>query len=156
LEEAPNANNTNIRFFYVPHTTSDYPQDDVYAKWVVCSPDEMKKFSAIGYFFAKQLSAVMNFPMGMISSNWGGTPAETWTPAEVIMADSVLREIAIKRAPTEWWATDPAKAYNAMIWPITKYNIGVVVPGRIKCCFIINLSIIVHKNDWCLEKSLGL
>jgi sialate O-acetylesterase len=127
LEEAPHANNTNIRFFYVPHTTSDHPQDDVFAKWVVCSPDEMRKFSAIGYFFAKQINAATSYPLGMISSNWGGTPAETWTPAEVIMADSVLREIALKRSPNDWWATDPAKAYNAMIWPISKYYIAGVL-----------------------------
>lgn len=127
LEEAPNATNSRIRFFYVPKTTSDHPQDDVHAKWVVCSPEEMKKFSAIGYFFAKQVNANTNSPMGMISSNWGGTPAETWTPAEVIRRDSVLNEIAKNRAPNDWWATAPAKAYNAMIWPISNFNIAGVL-----------------------------
>jgi sialate O-acetylesterase len=124
LEEAPNANNTNIRFFYVPHTTSDHPQDDVFAKWVVCSPDEMRKFSAIGYFFAKQVNAVTSYPMGMISSNWGGTPAETWTAEEVIKSDSVLHELALKRPLNGSWATETAKAYNAMIFPVSKFNIA--------------------------------
>jgi sialate O-acetylesterase len=63
----------------------------------------------------------------MISSNWGGTPAETWTPKEVIMADSVLREISLKRPPNAGWSTTPAKAYNAMIWPISKFNIAGVL-----------------------------
>ena len=48
IEEAPNANNNKIRFFYVPKSTSLFPQENVNAKWVVCSPEEMIKFSAIG------------------------------------------------------------------------------------------------------------
>jgi sialate O-acetylesterase len=127
LEEAPTATNSNIRFFYVPKTTSDHPQDDVHAKWVVCSPEEMKKFSAIGYFFAKQVNAETKFPMGMISSNWGGTPAETWTPEEVFRKDAELNARASERGPNDWWATAPAKAYNAMIWPIAKFRIAGVL-----------------------------
>jgi sialate O-acetylesterase len=49
-EESPNANNKQIRFFYVPKSTSATAQDDVQAKWVVCNPEDMLHFSAIGYF----------------------------------------------------------------------------------------------------------
>jgi sialate O-acetylesterase len=52
-EESPQATNNKIRFFYVPKSTSSTPQDDVSARWVVCSPEEMLHFSAIGYFFGK-------------------------------------------------------------------------------------------------------
>jgi len=124
LEEAPAATNTSIRFFYVPKTTSDHPQDDVHAKWVVCNPDDMKKFSAIGYFFAKQVNEETKYPMGLISSNWGGTPAETWTPEEVFRKDAALEAKARERGPNDWWATAPAKAYNAMIGPIAKFRIA--------------------------------
>lgn len=124
LEEAPNATNGSIRFFHIPKTTSDFPQDDVKARWVVCNPEDMKKFSAIGYFFAKQLHGATGFPMGMISSNWGGTPAETWTPSDIIMTDSALKAAALKRPPNAGWSTEPAKCYNAMIWPISKFRIA--------------------------------
>ena len=54
LDEMPNATNKRIRFFYIPKATADFPQEDVRAKWVVCNPEAMKSFSAIGYFFGKK------------------------------------------------------------------------------------------------------
>jgi sialate O-acetylesterase len=127
LEEAPKATNTSIRFFYIPKATSETPQDDVKAKWVVCSPEEMKKFSAIGYFFGKKINEVMKYPMGLINSNWGGTPAETWTSSEVVMADPVLKGAAAQLKPADWWPTATALAYNAMIYPILNYDIAGVL-----------------------------
>ena len=124
LEEAPQANNAQIRFFYVPKATSDFPQEDVKAQWVVCSPESMKSFSAIGYFFAKQVNAATGFPMGMINSNWGGTPAETWTPAMVVEEDPALKAAAQKLNPADWWPVQTAMAYNAMIYPLQKYMIA--------------------------------
>jgi sialate O-acetylesterase len=123
-DDAAKATNTKIRFFYIPKTTSEYPQEDVKAKWVVCTPDEMKNFSAAGYFFGKKLQEQLNVPVGLINSNWGGTPAETWTPAETINADSVLKNAAAKLNETQWWPVKPGLAYNAMIYPITNYSIA--------------------------------
>ena len=117
----------NIRFFYIPRTTSDYPQDDVRAQWVVCSPDEMKNFSAAGYFFGKSLRENLKVPVGLINSSWGGTPAEVWTPADAIANNSVLKEAAAKLLPTPWGPISPAASYNAMIYPITKYSIAGVI-----------------------------
>ena len=54
--EAPNATNNKIRFFYVSKSTSASRQDDLEGKWMVCSPEEMIHFSAIGYFFGKNLN----------------------------------------------------------------------------------------------------
>ena len=124
LEEAPKATNKSIRFFYIPKSTSEFPQDDVKAKWVVCSPDEMKKFSAIGYFFGKKINEVTGYPMGLISSNWGGTPAETWTPTEVVMSDRKLKDAAAQLKPMDWWPVGIGQAYNAMIYPIQNYSIA--------------------------------
>ena len=53
IDEAPNARNYKIRLFYVSKSTSMFPQENLDGKWVVCSPEEMYKFSAIGYFFGK-------------------------------------------------------------------------------------------------------
>ncbi|RYZ53798.1 MAG: sialate O-acetylesterase, partial [Chitinophagaceae bacterium] len=55
-KEAAEATSRNIRFFGVPRTTAQYPQDDVKARWVVCTPEEMKKFSTVGYFFGKDIA----------------------------------------------------------------------------------------------------
>ena len=51
------ATNSSIRFFHIPKTTAPYPQDDLKAKWVVCNPDDMKRFSIAGYFFGQRLNS---------------------------------------------------------------------------------------------------
>ena len=124
MEEAPRATNKQIRFFHIPRTTSDYPQDDVKASWVVCNPEDMKRFSAVGYFFGKKLNSELNLPVGLINSSWGGTPAEVWTPAPVISSDPVLTEAAAKLGPTPWGPYLPGKNYNAMIFPIRQFAIA--------------------------------
>lgn len=127
IKEAPYAVNDQIRFFYIPKTTSDHPQDDVHARWVVCHPMAMMHFSAIGYFFGKKLNATLRTPVGLINSNWGGTPAEAWTPAEVVNADPELKGAAAELKTFQWWPSLPGKAYNAMIYPLTHYKIAGVI-----------------------------
>lgn len=127
LEEAPRANNPKIRFFYVPKASSDFPQEDVRARWVVCNPEDMKKFSAIGYFFAKQVNEATGYPMGMISACWGGTPAEVWTPTQVVENDPVLKAAAEKQKPADWWPIKTACAYNTLIYPLQQYSIAGVL-----------------------------
>jgi len=124
LEEAPNATNQKIRFFYVPKATADTPQEDVRSSWKVCSPEEMLHFSAIGYFFGKQLQQVLNVPVGLINSNWGGTPAEVWTPKEVIDQDPVLKAASVKLNPSDGWPISPGASFPAMIAPLTKFRIA--------------------------------
>lgn len=123
-EESPNAVQNKIRFFYVPKSTSASLQDDVTAKWVVCNPEDMLHFSTIGYFFGKEINATTGMPVGLINSNWGGTPAEVWTPSEVVDNDVVLKEAADKLKPTAWWPYVKGEAYNAMIYPIVNYSIA--------------------------------
>lgn len=126
-DEAPNATNRNIRFFYVPKSTSTTPQDDVRAKWVVCNPEDMRHFSAIGYFFGKQINQLTSHPVGLINSNWGGTPAEVWTPSDIVMNDPDLNKAAEKIPPFDWWPYQAGEAYNAMIYPITNFSIAGVL-----------------------------
>jgi sialate O-acetylesterase len=123
-DEVAKASNKKIRFFYIPRTTSEFPQEDVKAKWVVCNPEDMKNFSAAGYFFGKKLQEGLNVPVGLISSSWGGTPAETWTPGELIEKDTVLKTAAGKLKAANGWPVQPGLAYNAMIYPITNYAVA--------------------------------
>lgn len=119
IAEAPNATNKQIRFFYIPKNTSDYPQDDCEGNWVVCNPEDMLHFSAIGYFFGKRLHSELNVPIGLINTNWGGTPAEVWTPREAVLSDAELSKGANTHTAYPWWPKDPGLTYNAMIAPIT-------------------------------------
>lgn len=118
------ANNQNIRFFYIPKTTSVFPQEDVKAKWVVCTPEEMKRFSAVGYFFGNSLHQTLNVPVGLINANWGGTPAEVWTPEQLVESDNTLKQAAAQLKPSNGWPVVPGATWNAMIYPVTNYPIA--------------------------------
>lgn len=127
LDEAPNATNQKIRFFYVPKSTADCIQENIQASWKVCTPEEMVHFSAIGYFFGKKLQSELNVPVGLINSNWGGTPAEAWTPKEVVEQDQLLKEASLKLHPADWWPITPGAIFPAMIAPLTKFRIAGVI-----------------------------
>lgn len=129
-EEVKNAANPNIRFFTVSKSTAVTPQNNVLGNWVESTPETMKYFSAVGYFFAKRLREdLKNVPIGLISSNWGGTPAEIWMPEEVVQNDPVLLENGKKLNEQEYGPHQPGRAYNAMIAPITGFKIA----GTIWC-----------------------
>ncbi|MBK1878342.1 sialate O-acetylesterase [Pelagicoccus mobilis] len=80
--EASSANYPQIRELYVQQTLSHTPQTRVDAKWRVCSPDTVEDFTAVGYYFARDLHLSQDVPIGIIHSSWGGTPAQAWTGKE--------------------------------------------------------------------------
>ncbi|TRX41278.1 sialate O-acetylesterase [Flavobacterium restrictum] len=127
-EEVKNAANPNIRFFTVPKLTATTPQNNLSGTWTECTPETMKYFSAVGYFFAKRLQEdLKNVPIGLISSNWGGTPAEIWMPEEVIQNNAVLLASAKTRKEETYGPNQPGRAFNAMIYPLTGFKIAGVL-----------------------------
>ncbi len=122
--ELPTCANNNIRFFYVPKTTSVYQQDDCKASWSVCDSNTMKAFSAAGYFFGKKLNKELNVPIGLINASWGGTPAEVWAPENVVNDDPSLKAASTKHEPADWWPHAPGFAFNGMIAPLANFSIA--------------------------------
>lgn len=125
--EFPKAANSSIRFFHVNKTGADFPQEDLKASWAKADSNQLKSFSAVGYFFGKHLYEKLNVPIGLINVSWGGTPAEAWTPEAVIQADPQLKAMAAQQKKVAWWPTAPAQAFNGMIAPITQYGIAGVI-----------------------------
>lgn len=115
VEELPTANYPNIRLFFVEKSSSVYPQDNLFGTWKPCTPENLKNFSAIGYFFGKKLHEDLSVPIGLIGSYISGTPAEIWTPEEEIKKDSMLSEIYLPKKP--------GRTYNSMIYPLSKFTI---------------------------------
>ena len=93
-EELKNANQPNIRLFHVEKISSMYALDDVTAKtWVACTPESVSEFSAVAYFFARQIQDDQKVPIGLMEADWGGTPAEAWTSMKAISADASLMPV---------------------------------------------------------------
>jgi sialate O-acetylesterase len=83
-EAIKNSKNPLIRLFTVPRITSDQPLHDVKGKWQECNPDTVKNFSAVAYYFGRDLQKALKVPVGLIHTSWGGTRAEAWTRREVL------------------------------------------------------------------------
>lgn len=87
------ANHAEIRLFTVQKKISTSPLDDVQGRWVVTTPEEAAQFSAVGYFFGRELYQQLKTPIGLINTSWGGTPAEAWTSHQGLLSSTELKPI---------------------------------------------------------------
>ncbi|HOM99068.1 MAG TPA: sialate O-acetylesterase [Acidobacteriota bacterium] len=104
-----------LRMFTVTKKVADEPQQDCSGEWQICSPETVGGFSAVGYFFGRELYRNLGVPVGLIHTSWGGTPAESWTRWETLEADEDLRPI-LERYQEALRAYPEAKArYDAAV-----------------------------------------
>jgi sialate O-acetylesterase len=132
-EEIEKANHPTIRLFNIAPTKhlAVKPEDDVNAKWEVCSPATVGNFSAVAYFFGRELSEKLNVTVGLINSPWGGSPVEQWIPMETYKNDPALADFP---ARMEKEAVDYLKAmddYSKRMekWKAAKDKILATNPG---------------------------
>jgi sialate O-acetylesterase len=90
-QEKASATDSQIRFFRVKNTVAESPAEDVEAVWEVCSPQTAGEFSGVAYFFAREIRKARRAPVGVLQSDWGGTPAEAWTSRPALEAQPALR-----------------------------------------------------------------
>lgn len=133
LQEVAAASDSRLRHFAVAKATALEPRTDVAGSWQVSSPDTAGGFSAVGYFFARELRRALDVPVGIVHTSWGGTPAEAWTSRQALVASPELRGLveefdrrradpgartAYERAQAQWEArnvaTDTGNAGQAM------------------------------------------
>jgi sialate O-acetylesterase len=88
--EIPAANYPEIRLFTVKRIVAGEPADDVQGSWSACTPETVKNFSAVAYFFGRELHQTRHLPVGLIHSSWGGTPAQSWTEKSFLEDDQNL------------------------------------------------------------------
>ena len=139
------ANYPNLRLFTVPKHVAYEPQSEFgknarqpeEAKWLTCTPKNIMVgdwggFSAVAYFFGRDLHEKLNVPIGLVHTSWGGTIAEAWTDAPSLskMPDfkDAVEKIEQTKAPLPGPNGRPGAAnnpnqptvlYNGMIAPLT-------------------------------------
>jgi sialate O-acetylesterase len=96
--EIARAAQPGIRLLHIPQKASDFPLRNSEASWTVCSPETAANFSAVGYFFGRDLADRLNVPIGLIDATWGGTVAEAWISLQAISADASLMPVFETRA----------------------------------------------------------
>lgn len=96
--EIAQADDPGLRLFVVPRIQADAPQAQVDGHWVVCTPQAVSElgwrgFSAIGYFFGRQVREELDVPVGMIQAAIGGTPIEVWMDWSVLESTPAAEKI---------------------------------------------------------------
>jgi len=121
-----NTNNDNIRLFSVDQQASLVPESKLgkYTGWQSAGPESVKDFSAIAYFFGKHLQEILDVPVGMIHTSWGGSLIEAWMSKEALgsIKSFDLKDVDLKRGNRF-----PTVLFNAMINPLIPYTIKGVI-----------------------------
>jgi sialate O-acetylesterase len=146
--------NPNLRLFTVPKLRSNEPVNDIKAGWQECGPETVKGFSAVGYYFGRDLQKALGVPVGLIHTSWGGSPAEVWMSRAVLESNPRYKteildpyieskrrydeELAKWQKETDdlkkdgkpaargqpWTPWKPTELYNGMIAPLIPYRIN--------------------------------
>jgi len=103
------AGDPELRLFTVPRSATDTPQADAPGAWSESSPETAAGFSAVGYFFGRDLRRTLKVPVGLINSSVGGTPAEAWTSHVTLEKDPALKAV-LERYAESVKNYDPAAA----------------------------------------------
>ena len=93
-QEKATANYPKIRHFLVPKRQEGAPVSDVVGSWKICSPETVGGFTAVGYFFGRELQQKLDVPVGLIHTSWGGTAAEVWISKRALEGNDTLKPIA--------------------------------------------------------------
>ena len=145
------AKNPNLRLFTLQRKTATTPQYDfpvvtvnregakgddgpkvTYGKWLECEPAAVQEFSAVAYYFGRELEKHLKVPVGLIVTSWGGMPAEAYTSLEALDADPSLKYLADRaRASAKQFDMDkkpagpstPTVLYNAMTHPLLNFKV---------------------------------
>jgi sialate O-acetylesterase len=109
-EEIQKADYPQIRLFTVPKKiTLEAQSDTLSAAWQICSPETAKRFSAVAYYFARDLHRKLDVPIGVIESAWPGTTIEEWIDSRALQETPALKPFA-----DQWDGSSPAVKTPAM------------------------------------------
>jgi sialate O-acetylesterase len=111
-DEVKQAKNNNIRIFLVNRKQLSKP-DSVHKSWSLAQDSALRAFSAVGYFFAKELQQKLGVPIGVISSAMPGSAIEPWMDTEAFAVEPFFNGQKI--------GNDPAKFYSTMVAPLTNF-----------------------------------
>jgi sialate O-acetylesterase len=106
--ETRTANFPRIRLITVPNVGTQEPQTDFKGAWTTCTPETVGEFSAVGYFFGRQLHQTLNVPVGLINNAWGGSACEAWIDKDRLAADEQFKPLMDR------WAAEAANLPSAI------------------------------------------
>jgi len=119
--------NPQLRLFTVKRCASLVPQNDVKGHWDEAQPESVREFSATAYYFGHLLQELLNVPVGLIVTSWGGSACEAWCKAEWMKP---FEKVVIPTSQEQVNKTQqrcPTALFNGMLHPL----IGLRIAGAI-------------------------
>jgi sialate O-acetylesterase len=113
---------SNVRLCQIEKDASPLLKNDCKSNWMKADSSTLGNFSATAWFFGRELAKKLKVPIALISTNWGGSPAEAWTESSFLAKDKDLSYYMTKKG-SEPYATVHSMHYNAMIYPLINYAI---------------------------------
>lgn len=123
------ANFPQIRIISVPQVGTQEPQFTFNGKWEACTPQNVGQFSAVGFFFGRQLHQTLNVPIGLIDDAWGGSACEAWINRETLAKDGRFSELLARWQQIEK-GYDPEKADAAHKVAMAKWQDAVAAAKK--------------------------
>ncbi len=122
----------SIRLFYVARDHADEPSKDCFGKWEICTEETAKTFSAVAYYFGKEILNALDVPVGLIHVSWGGSTAQAWTNYNILQStpegqfyiekyNEKIKNSAPGIVPRNHQS--PAGLYNGMLKPLIPFGI---------------------------------
>lgn len=113
----------SIRVAKVPKSVAEVPQSRVVSPWRVSNPRNAREFSALAYFFARELTDLLSVPIGIIDCSYGGTKLESWMNADRL---AQYHDIDLEKEKNDstfnlWYRAN--LMYNAMLHPLKGYTV---------------------------------
>ncbi|BDD02320.1 sialate O-acetylesterase [Persicobacter psychrovividus] len=115
-----------IRLFDVKNQARNIPTEQFSGQWTMPSPERIANFSAVAYSFAKKLATTLGTPVGIITSDWGGTRVEAWMDRALL--SQKFPEVKLPdENPNKAHYQQPTVLYNGMIHPLIPFEIKGVI-----------------------------
>jgi sialate O-acetylesterase len=127
-QEIALANNPMLRLLLVGPQSSGIPQQDVKGQWSLCTPQTASEFSAVAYFFGREVAAKEHVTIGLIDATWGGTPISSWVSLDSLGNNAALLSAFSSRARFADQQTD----LNAQIAEEKATDAAAVAAGKPK------------------------
>lgn len=124
-----------IRLVTVPNVGTQEAQFTFNGKWAACTPETVANFSAVGYFFGRQIHQTTDVPVGLINVAWGGSACEAWIKRDLLAGNERYKKLMDRWANIEKDGENdknrgqfrgnarPANIYNGVLKPIMGYGI---------------------------------
>lgn len=126
VEDILHSGDSKMRLFTVKRTSLFQPATDVVGEWKEASPETVRNFSATAYYFGRELRRMLNVPVGLIVTSWGGSSCEAWMNRDWLKAFPQI-ELPASQETIKSKNRTATVLYNGMLRPL----IGVSMRGVI-------------------------